>query len=93
MDIHADVRQVLAHVDGPDRVLAASARGLALSSDRAGTWTFLTDGLHHGYSRAVAVAGETVLLTASTGPGNGRAAVYRSMPGGPMARCRAGLPE
>ncbi|HEX2850392.1 MAG TPA: hypothetical protein VHN98_07555 [Acidimicrobiales bacterium] len=35
------------------------------------------DGLHGSYCRAVAVAGDTVLLTASRGPHGSRGAVYR----------------
>lgn len=92
IDIHADVHRVLA---GHGRVLAACARGLAVSEDRGDTWAFRTDGLHATYCRAVAVCGDTVLLSASTGPRGGDAALYRSRldGGGPLERCRQGLPE
>jgi hypothetical protein len=53
-----------------------------------------SDGLHAKYCRGVAVVGETVLVSASNGPRGGRAAVYRgSVDGGPLERCRNGLPE
>jgi hypothetical protein len=42
----------------------------------------------------VAVCGDAVLVSASNGPGGGRAAVYRGrLHGGPLERCRQGLPE
>ena len=91
IDIDTDVHQVV--VAGA-RLLAPSAYGLAESADGGQTWELATDGLHATYLRAVAVAGDDVLVSASTGPGGGRSAVYRR-PGGAGAfeRCRAGLPE
>jgi hypothetical protein len=95
IDIDADVHQVLAHPRLPDLVLAATARGLARSDDGGDLWMEQADGLHAPYSRAVAVAGETVLVSASDGPSGRRAAVYRASLelGGAFERCRAGLPE
>jgi hypothetical protein len=95
IDIDADVHQVLAHPETPGLVLAATALGLATSKDAGDTWTFHTDGLHATYLRAVAVAGDSVLVTASTGPRGSRAAVYRRplSEDGPFEQCRAGLPE
>jgi hypothetical protein len=95
IDIDADVHQVLAHPRVPDLVLAATARGLARSDDGGDLWMEQADGLHAPYSRAVAVAGETVLVSASEGPSGRRAAVYRAPLelGGAFERCRAGLPE
>ena len=92
IDIDADVHQVLA-VGGA--VLAATALGLARSDDRGASWRFETEGLQASYSRAVAVSGGTILLSASTGPRGGRAAIYRKAFGvdGPFERCRVGLPE
>lgn len=88
IDVDADVHQVL--VAG-DLVVAATAVGLATSSDRGATWTFTKDGLHGSYSRAVAVAGDWLLLTSSTGPFTDRAAVYRrpltAGEGEPFERC------
>ena len=94
LDIHADVHQVMLHLTS-GLVLAASARGLAVSDDDGGSWRFDTEGLHGSYQRAVAVAGGTVLVSASTGPSTSQAAVYRKPLGndGPFDRCQTGLPE
>jgi hypothetical protein len=91
IDVDADVHHV---TTAEGMVLAACAGGLASSSDRGATWTYRTDGLEARYSRAVAVCGEAVLVSASIGPRGGRAAVYRgNLTGGSLERCRAGLPE
>jgi hypothetical protein len=91
IDIDADVHQV-ATADG--LVLAAGARGLSTSTDKGATWSLRTDGLNASYSRAVVVCGDRVLLSASEGPGGGRAGVYRAdLAGGAFERCRTGLPE
>src|SRR5215211_481182 len=91
IDIDADVHHV---TTAEGMVLAACAGGLASSSDRGATWTYRTDGLEARYSRAVAVCGEAVLVSASIGPRGGRAAVYRgNLTGGGLERCRDGLPE
>ncbi|MGH3441910.1 MAG: WD40/YVTN/BNR-like repeat-containing protein [Nitriliruptorales bacterium] len=93
IDLHTDVHQVLA-IDG--WVLAAlGVGGLGISRDRGASWSFDDDGLHATYCRAIAVAGNTILLSASTGPGGRRAAVYRRpLDGeGSFERCVAGLPE
>jgi hypothetical protein len=93
IDIDADVHQVTAAPDGT--VLAACARGLATSGDGGDTWEISDDGLHGSYCRAVAVAADSVLVTASTGPFSEQAAVFRrSLQGGePFERCGEGLPE
>lgn len=93
IDIETDVHQVIAH--RPGLVLAATAFGLARSDDGGETWAIVDQGLHAPYSRAVAVAEETVLVTASTGPRTRQAAVYRRpLDGsGPFERCTGGLPE
>lgn len=95
IDIDADVHQVLAHPERPGVVLAACAIGLARSDDRGETWQVTRDGLHGTYLRAVAVAGGTILVTASTGPFSRQAAVYRMDADGtsPFQRCTDGLPE
>jgi hypothetical protein len=95
IDVDADVHQVLAHPAEPDVVLAAGARGLSVSRDGGDTWELLNDGLHGSYCRAVAVAGDDILVSASTGPFTDRAAVYRRPlhGAGPFERCTAGLPE
>lgn len=90
--VDADVHQV---VVARGMVLAASARGLALSDDAGASWSWRTDGLHATYARAVTVAGDTVLVSVSEGPGGRRSALYRGALGlaGPLERCRDGLPE
>jgi photosystem II stability/assembly factor-like uncharacterized protein len=97
IDVDADVHQVVAHPDDPGRVLAATARGLADSADAGATWTYLTAGMHAGYCRAVALAGDTVVVSSSTGPRGGRATLYRrpldAPAEAPFDRCRDGLPE
>ena len=91
IDIDADVHQV---TTAEGLVLAACAGGLAVSSDRGDSWTIRSDGLEARYSRAVAVCGDAVLVSASNGPRGGRAAVYRGdRAGGTLQRCRTGLPE
>ena len=94
IDAHADVHQVLCD-PGSGLLLAATARGLAVSADGGRSWEFDTEGLHGRYLRAVAVAGETVLVTASTGPFIRRAAVYRRPVAGSghFERCELGLPK
>lgn len=94
IDIHADVHQV--HFDPRSGlVLAACARGLAVSSDEGVTWRYDSAGLHGRYLRAVAVANGTVLVAASTGPYTDRGAVYRRPLNSeePFKRCQQGLPE
>jgi hypothetical protein len=91
IDIDADVHQVTA---AEGLVLAACAGGLAVTTDRGATWIMRTDGLERHYSRAVAVCGDAVLLSSSSGPRGGRAAVYRgALAGGPLERCRGELPQ
>lgn len=92
LDIDTDVHQVIA-VDR--RVLAALGHGgLARSSDGGRSWTVVTDGLHASYCRAVAASGDSVLLSASTGPRTRQAGLYRgSIGGGAFERCQKGLPE
>jgi hypothetical protein len=91
IDIHADVHRVWALAG---RVLAACARGLAVSEDRGDSWTVRTDGLDATYCRGVAVCGDAVLVSASNGPGGGQSAVYRGpLDGGRLERCRTGLPD
>ncbi|MFQ5967006.1 MAG: WD40/YVTN/BNR-like repeat-containing protein [Acidimicrobiia bacterium] len=90
IDYHADVHHVITS-DG--LVLAASARGLAFSRDAGASWDYATRGLHATYERAVAVCGDTVLVSVSSGPRGGKAAVYRGTLDGEWERCRSGLPE
>jgi len=93
IDLDHDVHQVLA-LDGAMAV-AACAHGYAASHDGGMTWDVDDEGLHATYSRAVAVAGDTVLVSVSRGPQGTEAAVYRRPlhAGGPFERCRTGLPD
>jgi hypothetical protein len=95
LDIDLDVHQVLADPGRPGRVFAAAAVGLVVSEDGGAHWRTETDGLHAPYCRAVALADGALLLSASTGPGGRRAAVYRRpLDGGTsFERCREGLPQ
>ncbi len=95
IEVDADIHQVLAHPSEPAVVLAAGAYGLAISDDRGQTWRTEADGLHGRYCRAVAVAGDTVLVSASTGPFTEQAGVYRRPLGSsdPFERCTEGLPD
>jgi hypothetical protein len=81
VDIHVDVHQVAAAPDG-SLLAATGSAGFGRSTDRGSTWSWDHDGLHGSYCRAVAVAGDQVLLTASTGPHHTRGAVYRRPLGG-----------
>lgn len=95
IDIDRDVHQVVSHPEKSGRVFAATAYGLVDSADGGDTWDISDDGLHGAYSRAVAVAGDVLLLTASTGPFSKQAAIYRRPVdgAGPFQRCTSGLPE
>ncbi len=89
------MHQVLAHPTDPKLILAAGAIGLCVSRDGGDSYDVLTDGLHSTYARAVAIAGDVVLVTASAGPRGGRAAVYRTIIAMdlPLERCTDGLPD
>ena len=95
IDIDTDVHRVLANDETPGVVFAAlGAGGLGVTSDGGDTWTFVTEGLHATYCRAVAIAGEWLILSASAGPRGGRSALYRRpIEGGTFQRCTSGLPE
>jgi hypothetical protein len=94
VDVEMDTHQVLAAADG-STVVAAAAVGFGQSNDGGRTFTWSTDGLHDTYCRAVAVADDIVLVTASTGPFTKHGAVYvRPLDGdGRFTRCDNGLPE
>jgi hypothetical protein len=95
LDIEHDVHQVLAPAGHPGLVLVAAFDGFGVSRDGGETWTWENDGLHAHYCRAVALAGDTVILSASAGHHGRRAALYRRalLGGGAFERCAAGLPE
>jgi hypothetical protein len=95
IDVDADVHQVRAHPERPELVLAAAAVGLCRSDDGGVTWEVHTDGLHATYCRAVALARDVMLVSASTGPFTEESALYRRSidVDGPFERCTDGLPE
>jgi hypothetical protein len=94
ISVDADTHQVT--TGGDDKtVVAAAAIGFGRSLDGGATWDWTADGLHGSYCRAVAVAGDTALVTASTGPGSRRGAIYRRplRDDGAFEKCVGGLPE
>jgi hypothetical protein len=94
LDIDVDVHQVIAHPERPDHVLVAAYDGFGISRDGGDSWQFITEGMHAHYARAVAVSGETVLVSASAGPRGRKATLYRKRLDGSteFARCKEGLP-
>jgi hypothetical protein len=91
IDIDSDVHRVWAT---DTQVLAACARGLAVSEDRGDSWTVRTEGLDETYCRGVAICGDSVLVSSSRGPRGGNSAIYRgAVSGGRLERCRDGLPD
>ena len=95
LDIEHDVHQVLASPERPGVVFVAAYDGFGASEDGGTTWRWDNAGLHAHYCRAVAVDGDTLLLSASAGHHGRRAAVYRRRLDGRAGfeRCREGLPE
>lgn len=94
MDVDADVHQVLAHPETPGLVFAATAIGIATSTDGGEAWEFSEDGMHAAYCRAVAIADDTLLASASQSHTGRQAALYRRpLMGGRFERCEKGLPE
>jgi photosystem II stability/assembly factor-like uncharacterized protein len=94
VDIEVDVHQVRAHPTRSSVVLVAAYEGFGISRDGGDSWEFLTGGMHAHYARAVAVADDTVFVSASTGPRGRRAALYRKpLDGGTsFERCHDRLP-
>jgi len=95
IDVDADVHQVRAHPDRPRLAIAAAAVGVCRSDDAGATWTVSTEGLHATYCRAVALAGDVMFVSASTGPRTEQGALYRRAidSDAPFERCTEGLPE
>jgi hypothetical protein len=77
-----------------DVVLVAAYDGFGISRDGGDSWRFITDGMHAHDARAVAVSGETVLVSASTGPRGRKSTLYRKPLDGEteFVRCREALP-
>jgi hypothetical protein len=95
IDVDADVHQVRAHPERPELVVAAAAVGVCRSDNGGATWRVQTDGLHATYCRAVALAGDVMFVSASTGPRTDQGALYRRAidSDAPFERCTDGLPE
>jgi hypothetical protein len=89
-----DVHQVVA---AETIVAVAGGRGMGQSSDGGVTWKWSTQGMHAPYCRAVTIAADWLLATASDGPGAQRGAVYRrplDQPDQPWVACGDGdLPK
>lgn len=92
-DIEWDVHQVSTVPEFARTVVAACGSGVGISADEGETWDIVTAGLHAKYCRAIAVAGETLVVSASSGPGGEQSTLYR-MPidGDRFAPCEDGLP-
>lgn len=94
IDIETDVHQVATVAGRPDRLVAATGEGFAVSDDAGDSWTIDREGLHGSYCRAVAVVGDRVLVSASDGPRADRAALYRGdLASSGFEKCSDGLPE
>lgn len=95
LDIHADVHEVRTIAKYAGFVLAATAQGLAISQDGGDSWSFDRLNLHATYARAVAVCGETILMSTSMRPQGSKAALYRRSleEMGTFEKCVTGLPE
>lgn len=92
-DIDWDVHQVSTVPDYAKTVVAASGSGVAISTDEGETWDVVTAGLHAKYCRAVAVAGENLVVSASQGPGGEQSTLYRmALDGSRFIPCENGLP-
>lgn len=84
-----DVHEVAVGEQG--RAAVAAAGGLGWSTDDGVTFRWTTEGLHARYARAVALDGDMVFVTASTGPGSTDGRLYRGRLGQPLEQC-PGLP-
>jgi hypothetical protein len=88
--VEADDHQVVA--SGKSVVVAAGV-GVGQSDDGGRTWDWRDDGLHGSYCRAAALAEGWVIVSASSGPGAKRSALYRrplDAPGRPFTPCGDG---
>ncbi len=87
----ADVHEVAVGPGG--RVAVAAAAGLGWSDDGGESWHWTTDGLHASYCRAVAIGGDAIYVSASTGPRTSDGRLYRAAWGGELIPCGDGLPS
>lgn len=77
VDITSDVHQVVAHPERPGTVVAATARGLARSTDGL-NFEFIRAGLHAPYARAIAIDGDRLVMSTSRGPRGEDPRLYRA---------------
>jgi len=92
IEIRSDVHEV---TTAGQMVVAATAWGLATSTDKGSSWEFDDAGLHDTYARAVTVAGDMVVMSASSGPRGAASTLYRRPlnESGSFIRCGGELPE
>ena len=92
-DIEWDVHQVSTVPDFAQTVVAACGVGAAISTDQGESWDIVTAGMHAKYCRAVAIAGETLIVSTSQGHTGEQSTLYR-MPidGDRFEPCESGLP-
>lgn len=92
-DLDWDVHQVVTVPDYPQTVAAACGTGVAISTDAGETWDVVTAGLHAKYCRAIAIAGETIVVSVSEGPDGEKSTLYRmAIDGEKFIPCENGLP-
>lgn len=77
LEVGADAHQVAAHPTRQGAVFAATAYGLAQTTNGHDYQT-RSSGLHASYCRAVAVSEDMVIVSASTGPSTTRGRLYRT---------------
>jgi photosystem II stability/assembly factor-like uncharacterized protein len=92
-DIDWDVHQLSTVPDFAQTVVAACGTGLAITTDQGDNWDVVAAGLHANYCRAVAVSGETLIVSASQGPEGEQSTLYRiAIDGDRFVPCENGLP-
>lgn len=93
-EIEWDVHQVVTVPEYASTVTAACGVGMALSTDAGETWETEDRGMHAAYSRALAIAGDYVVIAVSQGPSGEQSALYRRrLEDSVFERCRVGLPD
>jgi hypothetical protein len=93
-EIEWDVHQVVTVPDYASTIVAATAKGMALSTDAGETWELEDRGMPHTYCRAIAVTGDHVIISVSSGPDGAEAALYRrALEDSVFDRVRQGLPD
>jgi hypothetical protein len=95
IDVESDVHEVRVHQADPSIVVAAAAVGLCLSRDAGATWILEHEGLHAVHCSAVAIAGEDILISASSSPFAAQGRMYRRplRADGVLTTVEGGMPE